>query len=62
MTTEIMTSILAKVNRKMEAAKRKITLFIDYGQRHPESLNDPFSNVKIVFLPKTTTSRIQPLD
>ena len=50
MTTEIMTSVLAEINGKMEAAKRKIILFMDTAPCHPESLNDRFSNVKVVFL------------
>ena len=46
----------------MEAAKRKNTLFIDNVPCHPESLSDHFSNVKVVFLPKNTTSSLQTLD
>ena len=62
MTTEIMTSALGKINRQMEVAKRKIILFMDNEPCHPESLNERSSNIKVVFLPKNTTSRLQPLD
>ena len=60
--TEIMTSVLSKINRQMEVAKRKIILFMDNVPCHPESLSERYSNIKVVFLPKNTTSRLQPLD
>ena len=46
MTTEILTSVLTKINRKMEATKRKITLFMDNAPCYPESLSDRFCNVR----------------
>ena len=62
MTTEIMTSVLAKMNCKMEAAKRKITLFMDNPPCHLLSLSDCSPNATVVFLVKNTTSRLQLLD
>ena len=62
MSTEIMTSILGKLNRQMEVAKRKIILFMDNTPCHPEGLRGRYSNIKVVFLPKSTTSRLQPFD
>ena len=62
MVTEIMISVLAKVNRKTDATKRKIILFMDNAPCHEEILSDRFSNAKAVFLPKNTTSSLQPLD
>ena len=52
MTTEIMTSILGKINRQMEVAKRKIILFMDNAPCHPESLSERYSNIKVVFFSK----------
>ena len=57
-----MTSVLAKFNRKIEASKRKIILFMNNTPYHQESLSDRFSNVKFVFLLKNVTSRLQPLN
>ena len=62
MTTEIMTSVLGEINRQVEVNKRKIILFMDNAPCHPESLNEQYSNIKVAFLPKNTTSRLQPLD
>ena len=62
MSTEIMTSILGKLNRQMEVAKRKIILFMDNTPCHPESLSERYSNIKILFLPKNAIFRLQPLD
>ena len=62
MTSEIMDSVLTKINRKMAAAKRKILFFMDNAPCHPENFVVSYSNIKEVFLPKNTTSRLQPLD
>ena len=62
MTTEIMTSVMGKINRQMEVAKRKIILFMDNAPCHAESLSEQYSNMKVVLLPKSTTSRLQPSD
>ena len=57
-----MEEILRTLNRKCAVEDRKILLFIDNAPSHPESFSDCFSHVQIVFLPKNTTSKLQPLD
>ena len=62
MTSEIFETVLSKLNRKLVFENRKVILFLDNATCHPEPMDDKFSNIKIVFLPKNTTSRLQPLD
>ena len=59
-----MTSLLFKewverLNRQMQLQERNILLFVDNCAAHPDV---QVSNVKIVFLPPNTTSRLQPCD
>ena len=37
-------------------------MFLNNAPCHPEDLDEKFTQIKIVFLPKNTTSRLQPLD
>ena len=57
-----MEEILRTLHRKCAAEDCKILLFIDNAPSHPESFSDCFSHVQIVFLPKNTTSKLQPFD
>ena len=59
MTGDITNSVLTKIKRKM-AAKRNILLFMDNAPCHPENFVVSYSNMKVVFLPKNTTSRLYP--
>ena len=60
MTGDITNSALTKIKRKMVAAKRNILLFMDNAPCHPENFVVSYSNMKVVFLPKNTTSRLHP--
>lgn len=62
MNMEIMRAVLAKLNRQMVRQGRKILLLLDNVSSHSPDLKESFSNIKVVFLPKNTTSRLQPLD
>ena len=62
MTSEIFETVLSKLNKKLVFENRKVILFLGNATCHPESMDDKLSNIKIVFLPKNTTSRLQPLD
>ena len=62
MASEIMDSVLTKINRKMPAAKRNSLLFMGNGPCHPENFVVSCSNIKVVFFylqhyVKTATSR-----
>lgn len=59
MTGQIFESWLKKVNQQMRVQNRKILLFMDNCGAHPHLT---LSNVKLVFFPPNTTSRLQPMD
>ena len=60
MTSDIMRNILACTNRKLKSECRNVLLFLDNAPCYPSGLS--FSNIKVIFLPKNATSRLQPLD
>ena len=62
MDSVIMDDILTKCNKRLVQQDRKVILFLDNVSSHNPDLCDKFSNIKVVFLPKNTTSRLQPLD
>ena len=61
MTSDVMQAVLTRFNRKLLLEQRKVVLILDNATCHPKSIIDSFSQIKIVFLPKNTTSRLQPL-
>ena len=52
MTSEVFETVLSKLHRKIVFENRKVILFLDNTACHPESMDDKFFNIKIVFLPK----------
>ena len=57
-----MTDILIKFNKMLAQQNRNILLFLDNVSSHTPELSEIFSHIKVVFLSKNTTSRLQPLD
>ena len=62
MTSDVMEAVLTRFNRKLLLEQRKVILILDNATSHPKSIIDSFSQIKIFFLTKSTTVRIQPLD
>jgi len=58
-TQVIMENWLKMFNEKMKRQGRHVLLFLDNATCHP---NITLSNVKIIFFPPNTTSRLQPID
>ncbi len=59
MTSEAFTQIMLKLDKRLRGQKRNILVMLDNCSSHP-SLN--LNNIKLLFLPPNTTSRLQALD
>ncbi|KAG2193447.1 hypothetical protein INT46_011083 [Mucor plumbeus] len=60
MTKDVFRSVMHDFNKKMYRERRKVVLLLYNAPVHEQC--DEFSNVKLVFLPANTTSKLQPLD
>ena len=62
MASDVMYAVLTSFNRKLLLEQRKVVLILNNAYCHPKSIIDSFSQIKIIFMPKNTTLRLQPLD
>ncbi|KAL7326228.1 hypothetical protein PS15p_212320 [Mucor circinelloides] len=60
MTTEVFRKYIKRLNSSSIYAKRKVAILVDKASVH--KLTEEFSNIKLIFLPANTTSKLQPLD
>ena len=62
MQIDVIEKVLEKLNYIVKLENRNVLLFLDNAPVHPENPVGKYTNVKIAFLPKKTTSRLPPLD
>ena len=62
MNSDIMEAALDRLDRRINFENYKVILFLDNDTCHRERLQSRLTNIKLVFLPKNTTSQIQPLN
>ncbi|KAK4510997.1 Translocation protein S62 [Mucor velutinosus] len=60
MNTDIFRKYVKRLNVSFVYAGRKVALLVDNASVH--KLKEEFSNIKLIFLPANTTSKLQPLD
>ena len=58
----VLKDILSKINGRLVRDQIFILLLMDNAGCHPPDMVEKFSNIRVVFLPANTTSRLQPLD
>ena len=62
MTSQIFLDFLERFDRKLTREKKKAILLIDNCPSHPNPLPIQLKQLKVKFLPKNTTSKLQPCD
>ena len=62
MTTEVMQEVLNILDKKMIAERRNVLLLLENAPSHPDILQEGLKNIKLEFLSKNTTSRLNPCD
>jgi hypothetical protein len=60
MTCTVFQDWLRKFNQRMKNEGRNVLLMLDNAPCHPKECQ--LTNVKVVFLPPNTSSKLQPLD
>ena len=58
MNSDIIETVLGRLDLRINFENRKVILFLDNATYRPESLLNGLTNIKLVFLPKNTTSRL----
>ena len=59
MNAEIMEHIIDQLDRQLKLENSQVALFLDKAPSHPETLPDPLEFIKLAFLPKLTSCRLQ---
>ena len=54
-----MSYVLKRLDHKMKMQNQNVVLFPDNATSHQESIKKNMSNIKLIFLPKNTMSRLQ---
>ena len=62
MNTEIMETVLRRLDRKFANEDRNVRLFLDNATCHPPTLQDGLTRIELKFLPKNTTFKLQQCD
>ncbi|KAG1124159.1 hypothetical protein G6F42_009882 [Rhizopus arrhizus] len=60
MTTKVFRKYIKRLNSSFVYAKRKVAILENNASLH--KLTEEFSNIKLIFLPANTTSKLQPLN
>ena len=62
MNSDVMLDDLTKNNQSLVKQKRNVVFFLDNVTSHPTELSKKFSHIRVIFLPKNTTSCLQALN
>ena len=57
MTTKTMIQFLTVLDRKLDVKNWKVLLFLHNAPSQPKTVQGNLKNIKLVFLPKNTTSQ-----
>ncbi len=60
MTTDVFRKYIKRLNSSFAYARRNVAILVDNASVH--KLKEEFRNIKLVYLPANTTSKLQPLD
>ena len=62
MTSEIFINFLRQFDARLKGQGKKAVILMDNCPSHPNPVPIPLSNLEVKFLPKNTTSKLQPCD